>query len=167
MRGLFITLISGLALVGAAKASAHCHCGNPLPQTNGGQHSTVTTQHGVKIIRPQARPVRIIYAGSGSAPRGDTQDEFSHKRDAQDRRLDGLEDRQDVLQGDIDSLYHPQTVYPTINGRRVYIAGDPRFAGPNGYNSAPQQRTIRLDGVGVVPAPRTRPRRRLIRGRIN
>ncbi|WP_026147977.1 hypothetical protein [Robiginitomaculum antarcticum] len=170
MRGLFLVILSCATLMGSAGASADCKCDShnsgALPQTNGGQSTIISSQRGVKIIRPQSRQTRIIYVASAPSAQDVASRNAGYEDAEQSLRLDALEDRQSVLEDDVDDLYHrPQYAYPTMNGRRVYIAGDPRFAGPYGYTTAPQQRSIRLDGVGVVPPPRSRASRRLIRGR--
>ena len=168
MRVLTVSILFGSSLWMASAASAHCNCApKAAPVTNGGQASVISQERGVNIIRPRsvldADHARIIYAqdkAEKKARRAKAKRRAAAARQAElDLRLARLEDSQRDLEADIDDLYRPQFNYPTYQGRRVYIAGDPRFAGPNGFNSRPRRVPIRLDGIGVVPAPR-----RFVRG---
>lgn len=168
MRVLIGSIILSSSLGMTSVASAHCNCSpKAAPVTNGGQASLVSVDRGVKVIRPRSvidyDRARVIYAQDKAdklARRAAAQQRKNAARQAeQDLRLARLEDNQRDLEDDVDNLYRPQYNYPTYQGRRVYIAGDPRFAGPNGYNSRPRRVPIRLDGLGIAPAPR-----RFVRG---
>ena len=168
MRVLTGSILLSAALWASGSASANCHCPpKVMPTTNGGHAAVITQERGVKIIRPRsvidAGHARIIYAQDKAEKkrrRAKAQKRENAARQAeQDRRLARLEDNQRDLEDDVDDLYRPRYNYPTYQGRRVYIAGDPRFAGPNGFNTRPRRVPIRLDGIGVVPAPR-----RFVRG---
>lgn len=172
MRVLTVSILLSAGLLSSAAASAHCNCApKAAPVTNGGQASVITQERGVKVIRPRSvidyDRARVIYAQDKADKRARRamalQRENAARQAEQDLRLARLEDNQRDLEDDVDDLYRPQRNnlynYPTYQGRRVFIAGDPRFAGPNGFNTRPRRVPIRLDGIGVVPAPR-----RFVRG---